>query len=1057
MFTKADAVTPLTINTRTNANGKGSVFSAATFHYTEEPSRMISTAQARTQQKQTGTTSASRSRAASVGMSVQSPTSAPPTALYVRALYDYESDDRTSLSFRQGDTIQVITQLASGWWDGIIHGVRGWFPSNYCVVVTGPEEVIARDAQQPPSNGADVSGESGTEDEYEEYDEAHAVAGMQAPRAHASRLSVDSTEDREQEEAAYWIPQATPNGRLFYFNTQTGVSSMELPLETPTSANETGPRDRMNINVPEQTRPPPEMMARGLERDEDEYETGDSASELEESSILTRRRSYISDGVSPAVSTESFNTSPVMNGRGFEEDSMSVSAVQHASAMSGLGPNTTSFTSNPLGQVSGAAVPRSFFDDGISAPLTWNQLVENIRKSIKSYRQAINNADRSEYVRKAEDISDHLRMLLAAASGTTDNHSGNPSIISTNKALYPHFRDMMSRFSKLVLSSHIASADWPAPDAYTKCLQEAEGVLHGVYSYVEVARSQRGEEIPRLVPGFVVGSTNGGSWQNNGVGVKDPMLASSFMDQDEYDPYVEPVVKLDNTLSERMDELKGMIVANIRRLEEHLVVREKLITPFRHKQVGNAVCQAAGKVVECFRPWMSTVESINLAPLASTFQNPQLIDFTTQKQKLYDLIMQLILACQTVAAPLGDEWAESRGDPLEERLNEVRTIVRQLETCTSQTGFNLQLLLDNMPQESNTLQELRDAQLSRGHRTTDPGAPYDAYASTSKHPRPKLADMNFPVSYTDGIDPAQDNYRKQGNDSKVKKFFGEVPRDIVDEPSYLRLDYEGEIAYDTKTDPPQLRGGTFVALVEQLTRHDRLDAHFNNTFLLTYRSFTTASELFEMLVKRFSIQPPRGIGQDHYNNWVDKKQKPIRFRIVNILKSWFDNYWMENADEATNELLRRVYTFAKDSIATSGTPGSAPLMASVERRMKGQDSNAKGLIPTQSSSIPTPIMPKNMKKLKFLDIDPTEFARQLTIIESRLYGKIKPTECLNKTWQRKLGPDDPEPAANVKALILHSNQLTYWVAEMILNQSDVKKRVVVIKHFVTVADVSEGP
>ncbi len=1059
MFTKTDAVTPLTINTRTNANGKGPVFSAATFHYTEEPSRMTSVAHKRTQQQQTGTRAASRSRATSVGMSVHSPTSAPPAALYVRALYDYEADDRTSLSFRQGDTIQVITQLASGWWDGIINGVRGWFPSNYCIVVTGPEEVIARDTQQPPSNGADLSGESGTEDEYDEYDEAQAVAGMQAPRNDESHLSVDSTEDREQEEAAYWIPQATPDGRLFYFNTQTGVSSMELPLETPTSANETGPRDRMNINVPDQTRPPPEMMARGLERDEDGYETGDSTSELEESAILARprrRQSYISDGISPAVSTESFNTSPVMNSCGFDKDNVSMSAVQHASAMSGLGPNTTSFASTPLGQVSGTTVPRSFFDDGISAPLTWNQLVENIRKSIESYRQAINNADRSEYVRKAEDISDHLRMLLAAASGTTDNHSGNPSIISTNKALYPHFRDMMSRFSKLVLSSHIASADWPAPDAYTKCLQEAEGVLHGVYSYVEVARSQRGEEIPRLVPGFVVGSTNGGSWQNNGVGVKDPMLASSFVDQDEYDPYVEPVVTLDSTLLERMDELKRMIVANIRRLEEHLLVREKLITPFRHKQVGCAVCHAAGKVVECFRPWMSTVESINLAPLGSAFQNPALVDFTTQKQKLYDLIMQLILACQAVAAPLGDEWAASRGDPLEDRLNEVGTIVRQLETSTSQAGFNLQLLLDNMPQESNTLQELRDTQIARGHRTTDPGAPYNTYAGTSKHTWPNLAEMNFAASYTDGIDPAQDNYRKQGNDSKLIKFFGEVPRDIVDEPSYLRLDHEGELSYDTKTDPPQLRGGTLVALVEQLTRHDRLDAHFNGTFLLTYRSFTTASELFEMLVKRFSIQPPRGIGQDHYNNWVDKKQNLIRLRIVNILKSWLDNYWMENADEATNELLRRVHSFAKDSIATSGAPGSAQLMASVERRMRGQDSNAKGLVPTPRDSIPTPIMPKNMKKLKFLDIDPTEFARQLTIIESRLYGKIKATECLNKTWQRKLGPDDPEPAANVKALILHSNQLTYWVAEMILNQSDVKKRVVVIKHFVTVADVSEG-
>jgi son of sevenless-like protein len=95
-----------------------------------------------------------------------------------------------------------------------------------------------------------------------------------------------------------------------------------------------------------------------------------------------------------------------------------------------------------------------------------------------------------------------------------------------------------------------------------------------------------------------------------------------------------------------------------------------------------------------------------------------------------------------------------------------------------------------------------------------------------------------------------------------------------------------------------------------------------------------------------------------------------------------------------------------------------------------------------------------MKKLKFLDIDATEFARQLTIIESRLYGKIKPTECLNKTWQKKLAPGESDPASNVKALILHSNQLTNWVAQMILTQQDVKRRVIVIKHFVNVADVS---
>jgi hypothetical protein len=36
-----------------------------------------------------------------------------------------------------------------------------------------------------------------------------------------------------QNENDFWVPQATADGRLFCFNTLTGVSALELPLETP--------------------------------------------------------------------------------------------------------------------------------------------------------------------------------------------------------------------------------------------------------------------------------------------------------------------------------------------------------------------------------------------------------------------------------------------------------------------------------------------------------------------------------------------------------------------------------------------------------------------------------------------------------------------------------------------------------------------------------------------------------------------------------------------------------------------------------------------------------
>jgi son of sevenless-like protein len=112
-----------------------------------------------------------------------------PSALYVRALYNYDKEDRTSLSFRRGDIIRVITESESGWWDGVNNGVRGWFPANYCAVVAGP----VKDSEE---------------------------GGVQ-------QKADDANAENEQEEAAFWIPQSTPDGRLYYFNTLTGVSTLE--------------------------------------------------------------------------------------------------------------------------------------------------------------------------------------------------------------------------------------------------------------------------------------------------------------------------------------------------------------------------------------------------------------------------------------------------------------------------------------------------------------------------------------------------------------------------------------------------------------------------------------------------------------------------------------------------------------------------------------------------------------------------------------------------------------------------------------------------------------
>jgi son of sevenless-like protein len=101
---------------------------------------------------------------------------------------------------------------------------------------------------------------------------------------------------------------------------------------------------------------------------------------------------------------------------------------------------------------------------------------------------------------------------------------------------------------------------------------------------------------------------------------------------------------------------------------------------------------------------------------------------------------------------------------------------------------------------------------------------------------------------------------------------------IVDTvPWYLKPTYNDPKQILTNTDGG-VRGGTLPALVERLTMHDHLDATFIDSFLMTYKSFTSIRELFQLLVERFRITPPEGLTQEELEEWTEKKQKPARVR-----------------------------------------------------------------------------------------------------------------------------------------------------------------------------------
>ena len=58
------------------------------------------------------------------------------------------------------------------------------------------------------------------------------------------------------------------------------------------------------------------------------------------------------------------------------------------------------------------------------------------------------------------------------------------------------------------------------------------------------------------------------------------------------------------------------------------------------------------------------------------------------------------------------------------------------------------------------------------------------------------------------------------------------------------------------------------------------DTKYNKTFLMTYKSFSSTNELFDLLVARFWIQPPDGITPAELEEWKRLKQHVVRARLV---------------------------------------------------------------------------------------------------------------------------------------------------------------------------------
>lgn len=280
------------------------------------------------------------------------------------------------------------------------------------------------------------------------------------------------------------------------------------------------------------------------------------------------------------------------------------------------------------------------------------------------------------------------------------------------------------------------------------------------------------------------------------------------------------------------------------------------------------------------------------------------------------------------------------------------------------------------------------------------------------------------------------------------------PDDDV-ESRILEKTYAHELLHNKEG---QVTGGTIRALVERLTpNHSIPDAMFVQTFYLTFRLFVTPLEFAQALIERF------GYAAEGY-----EVAGLARLRVFNIFKGWLESHWRSASDgeallvieafgygELTRALpaeARRLLVLTRKVAASEG-----PLVPRLVSLMGKTTTSAAQYI-SPDTPLPASIITKSqanaLKNWKMggtspsiLDFDPLELARQFTIKGMGIFCCISPEELLASEWTKKSGSN----AVNVRAMSTLATDISNFVTDTILQHEDAKKRAVILKHWIKVA------
>lgn len=109
---------------------------------------------------------------------------------------------------------------------------------------------------------------------------------------------------------------------------------------------------------------------------------------------------------------------------------------------------------------------------------------------------------------------------------------------------------------------------------------------------------------------------------------------------------------------------------------------------------------------------------------------------------------------------------------------------------------------------------------------------------------------------------------------------------------------------------------------------------FRRAFLVTFRTFATSTDVFDLLVAQYELEAPPNLTEEEFEHWRREKLRPTQQRVLTVLTMWLEEYDLLNQDPEVAPKLQ-------DFLSLIVTPASLALTArhmlkSLERLVRSE-------------------------------------------------------------------------------------------------------------------------